>query len=99
MSSDPAEQLQTQAMDEDPQSSDNDDDSDDSDFEEVEVGVEDVALITKLEGELEANPNLYDVHLQVIYVKLFRIRSEFAALGPAQQPHEGLLLCQRLMES
>ena len=52
-------------MDEDEQSSDDASESDDSDFEEVEVGVEDVALITKLEAELEANSNLYDLHLQV----------------------------------
>lgn len=39
--------------------------SDDSDFEEVDVSMEDMAHITKLETDLEANPNLYDVHLQV----------------------------------
>ncbi len=40
-------------------------DSDDSDYEEVEVSMEDMANITKLETELESNPNIYDVHLQV----------------------------------
>ena len=40
-------------------------DSDDSDYEEVEVSMEDMANITKLETELESNPNTYDVHLQV----------------------------------
>ena len=40
-------------------------DSDDSEFEEVDVSMEDMANITKLETELEANPNIYDVHLQV----------------------------------
>ena len=40
-------------------------DSDDSDYEEVEISMEDMANITKLETELEANPNIYDVHLQV----------------------------------
>ena len=40
-------------------------DSDDSEFEEVDVSMEDMANITKLETELEGNPNIYDVHLQV----------------------------------
>ena len=40
-------------------------DSHDSEYEEVEVSMEDMANITKLETELEANPNIYDVHLQV----------------------------------
>ena len=40
-------------------------DSDDSEFEEIDVSIENMALITKLETDLEANPNLYDVHLQV----------------------------------
>ena len=39
--------------------------SDESDYEEVEVSMEDMASITKLETELESNPNTYDVHLQV----------------------------------
>ena len=40
-------------------------DSDDSELEEIDVSMENMALITKLETNLEANPNLYDVHLQV----------------------------------
>ena len=40
-------------------------DSDDSEFEEIDVSIENMALITKLETDLEVNPNLYDVHLQV----------------------------------
>ena len=39
--------------------------SDDSEFEEVDVSMEDMAEITKLETELEANPNTYDVHVKV----------------------------------
>ena len=49
---------------EDERSSDEDSDSDDSDF--VEISLEDEAAITKLETELGANPNLYDLHLQVL---------------------------------
>jgi hypothetical protein len=41
------------------------DSSDDSEFEDIQASVEDMALMTKLETELESNPNLYDVHLQV----------------------------------
>ena len=37
-----------------------------SDFEEVEVSEEDMETISKLESELEANPNLYDKHVEVI---------------------------------
>ncbi len=40
-------------------------DSDGSEFEELDISMEDMANITKLETELEANPNIYDVHLQV----------------------------------
>lgn len=42
-------------------------DSDDSEssFEEVEVTEEEMQLITQLENELQANPNLYDKHIQV----------------------------------
>jgi hypothetical protein len=40
--------------------------SDDSGFEEVDVSMEDMAEITKLETDLEANPNTYDVHVKVI---------------------------------
>ena len=40
-------------------------DTDDSEYEDVEVSMEDMANITKLETELEASPNIYDVHLQV----------------------------------
>ena len=36
-----------------------------SDFEEVEVSEEDMETISKLETELEANPNLYDKHVEV----------------------------------
>ena len=50
---------------EDENSSEESSDSDDSDFE-VDVSVEDMASITKLETDLAANPNLYDVHLQVL---------------------------------
>ena len=39
--------------------------SDDSEFEEVDVSMEDMAEITKLETELEANLNTYDVHVKV----------------------------------
>ncbi len=44
-----------------------DDESSDSesDFEEVEVSEEDMETISKLESELEANPNLYDKHVEV----------------------------------
>ncbi len=37
----------------------------DSDFEEVEVSEEDMGAISTLESELEANPNLYDKHVEV----------------------------------
>lgn len=46
--------------------------SDDSDFEEIVVSVEDMALITKLETDLETNPNLYDKHLEVCCLSLAR---------------------------
>jgi hypothetical protein len=44
-----------------------DDDSDDSDdeFAEVEISDRDTLVIMNLEAELEKNPNLYDVHVQV----------------------------------
>ena len=74
-----------QAMDEDPQSSDDGSDSDDSDFEEVDVGEEDVALITKLEAELEANPNLYDLHLQVTTQRIHSLPRNSSIVGVLQQ--------------
>lgn len=65
---DAADEVQApEAMEEDIDNDDDGSDSDDdSDFEEVEVSTEDMALITKLEADLEANPNLYDLHLQVL---------------------------------
>ena len=41
-------------------------DSDLGDYEEVEASEEEMTLITQLEEELEANPNLYEKHIQVI---------------------------------
>ncbi|BDA40979.1 Squamous cell carcinoma antigen recognized by T-cells 3 [Coccomyxa sp. Obi] len=49
------------------QSSEDSSDSDDSDLVE-DVSLEDMAAISKLETDLEANPNLYDVNLQYITV-------------------------------
>lgn len=40
-------------------------DDSDSDFEEIEASAEDMDLITSLEAELSANPNLYDKHVEV----------------------------------
>ena len=37
----------------------------DSDFEEVDATPEDVDLMMRLETDLQANPNLYDSHVQV----------------------------------
>ncbi len=56
-----ADDAVAESMSEDSSSSDDSD----SDFDEIEASVQDVALITKLETELESNPNLYNVHLQV----------------------------------
>lgn len=50
---------------EDSKDSEEDSTSDDSEFE-VDVSLEDVTAITELERDLQANPNLYDVHLQVV---------------------------------
>lgn len=47
------------------QDSSSSDDSDDSDFEEVEASPEDMDLMMQLESDLQANPNLYDPHVQV----------------------------------
>lgn len=47
------------------QSSEDSSDSDDDDLVE-DVSLEDMAAISRLETDLEANPNLYDVHLQVM---------------------------------
>ena len=41
------------------------DDSSDSDFEEVDATPEEMDLLAQLETSLEANPNLYDSHVQV----------------------------------
>jgi hypothetical protein len=46
-------------------SSEESSDSDDSDFE-LDASSEDIAAITKLETDVGANPNLYDLHLQVL---------------------------------
>ena len=46
------------------QGSSSSDDSD-SDFEEVEASPEDMELMMQLESDLQANPNLYDFHVQV----------------------------------
>lgn len=40
-------------------------DDSDSEFEEIEASAEDMELITNLEAELSANPNLYDKHVEV----------------------------------
>lgn len=37
----------------------------DSDFEEIEASEEDMQAISGLEAELQANPNLYDKHIEV----------------------------------
>ena len=37
----------------------------DSDFEEVDASPEDMDLMMHLETSLQANPNLYDSHVQV----------------------------------
>lgn len=37
----------------------------DSDFEEVDASPEDMELMMRLETDLQANPNLYDSHVQV----------------------------------
>lgn len=50
-----------QAMQQDSSSSDDSD----SDFEEVEASPEDMELMMQLETDLQANPNLYDSHVQV----------------------------------
>lgn len=41
------------------------DDSSDSEFEELDATPEDMELLMKLETDLQANPNLYDSHVQV----------------------------------
>ena len=41
------------------------DDSSDSEFEELDASPEDMELLMKLETDLQANPNLYDSHVQV----------------------------------
>ncbi|KAK9810066.1 hypothetical protein WJX72_004227 [[Myrmecia] bisecta] len=46
--------------------SDSDSDSDSSDGEDIDVSEADMELITRLETEIEANPHLYDTHLQYI---------------------------------
>lgn len=40
----------------------------DSDFEEVDASPEDMELMMRLETDLQANPNLYDSHVQYIGV-------------------------------
>lgn len=47
------------------QSSEDSSDSDDNDLVE-DVSLEDMAAISRLETDLVANPNLYDVHLEVM---------------------------------
>ena len=51
---------------EDPMSEDSSNsEGSDASFEEVEASEDDMQAITQLEAELEANPNLYDKHVEV----------------------------------
>ena len=54
-------------------------DDSDSDFEEVEASAEDMELITSLEAELSANPNLYDKHVEVRRRVHFNLRKRYQA--------------------
>ena len=58
------------------------DSSSDSDFEEVEASEEDITALAQLEEELEANPNLYDKHLEVLhqlrYSQDWHLKTRFA---------------------
>lgn len=45
---------------------DSDSSDSESDFEEVDVNEEDMKALGELEEQVEANPNLYDQHVQVV---------------------------------
>lgn len=59
------------------------DSSDSDDFEELEVSPEDAKALAKLEGALEANPNLYDAHVQARPFADCCCRAVAAAAGSA----------------
>ena len=60
------EENEPQAMQQDSSPSDDSD----SDFVEVEASPEDMELMMQLENDLQANPNLYDLHVQVSTIAL-----------------------------